>query len=161
MRTISPDTPLVNSVGAFLREYPASRPTNVLKDLALRTMKVVMVDDSPADCRLCRELLGEVYGSALQFFESHGAAEGLETCRTMQPDCVLLDYKLPDMTGLEFLAQLCPEDSSATPRYAIVVLTGMASEQIAVQAMRSGAQDYLVKGRISAEGLSMAVRKAT
>jgi two-component sensor histidine kinase len=120
-----------------------------------------MVDDSPADCRLCRELLSEVYGSDLQFFESHGAARGLEICRTSAPDCVLLDYKLPDMTGLEFLAQLCPEASHATPTFAVVMLTGMASEQVAVQAMRSGAQDYLVKDRITAEGLSLAVRKAT
>jgi two-component sensor histidine kinase len=124
-------------------------------------MKVVMVDDSPADCRLCHELLSEVYGSELEFFESHGTVQGLETCRTVAPDCVLLDYKLPDMTGLEFLAQLCPEGSVATPTFAVVMLTGIASEQVAARAMRSGAQDYLVKDRITAEGLSLAVRKAT
>jgi two-component sensor histidine kinase len=124
-------------------------------------MKVVMVDDSPADCRLCQELLGEVYGSDLQFFKSHGAAQGLELCRTVAPDCVLLDYKLPDMTGLEFLAQLCPEESVATPKFAVVMLTGMASERVAAKAMRAGAQDYLLKERITAEGLSLAVRKAT
>jgi two-component sensor histidine kinase len=124
-------------------------------------MKVVMVDDSPADCRLCQELLGEVYGSELEFFESHGAAQGLETCRTVTPDCVLLDYKLPDMTGLEFLAQLCPKDSVATPKFAVVMLTGVASEQVAAKAMRAGAQDYLVKDPITAEGLGLAVRKAT
>ncbi len=124
-------------------------------------MKVVMVDDSPADCRLCHELLADVYGSELDFFESHGAAQGLETCRIVEPDCVLLDYKLPDMTGLEFLGRLCPEDTVATPSFAVVMLTGMASEQVAVQAMRAGAQDYLVKDRITAESLSLAVRKAT
>jgi two-component sensor histidine kinase len=124
-------------------------------------MKVVMVDDSPADRRLCRELLVDVYGSELEFFEANGAAAGLATCRTTAPDCVLLDYKLPDMTGLEFLAQLCPDGSSATPEFAVVMLTGLASEQIAEQAMKSGAQDYLVKDSITAEGLSLAIRKAT
>ena len=78
-----------------------------------------MVDDSPADCRLCQELLGEVYGSEFEFIESYGAAEGLEACRTMAPDCVLLEYQLPDMTGLEFLAQLCPEETVATPKFAV------------------------------------------
>jgi len=120
-----------------------------------------MVDDSPADCRLCHELLGDVYGSDLEFFESHGAAQGLETCRIVAPDCVLLDYKLPDMTGLEFLSLLCPQDTVAMPTFAVVMLTGLASEQVAAQAMRSGAQDYLVKDSIDAEGLSLAVRKAT
>jgi len=123
-------------------------------------MKVVMVDDAPADCRLCQELLGELYGSALEFFESHGAEQGLEMCRTRAPDCVLLDYKLPDMTGLEFLAHLYPEDTVATPKFAVVMLTGMASEQVAAKAMRAGAQDYLMKDTITAEGLSLAVRKA-
>jgi two-component sensor histidine kinase/CheY-like chemotaxis protein len=124
-------------------------------------MKVVMVDDSPVDCRLCRELLSEAYGFALEFFESHGAEQGLEMCRTLAPDCVLLDYKLPDMTGLEFLAQLYPEDTIATPKFAVVMLTGMASEQVAAKAMRAGAQDYLMKDTITAEGLRLAVRKAT
>ena len=65
------------------------------------------------------------------------------------------------MTGLEFLAQLCPEDTVSTPRFAVVMLTGMASEEVAGKALRAGAQDYLVKDRITAEGLSLAVRKAT
>jgi two-component sensor histidine kinase len=120
-----------------------------------------MVDDNPADRRLCQVLLGEVYGPELEFFETSGAAQGLETCRRVVPDCILLDYKLPDMTGLEFLAQLCPEGSGTSPNIAVVMLTGLASEQVAVKAMKAGAHDYLVKDRITAEGLSMAVRKAT
>jgi two-component sensor histidine kinase len=124
-------------------------------------MKVVMVDDSAADRRLCQVLLAEVYGSELEFFEAGCAAQGFKTCRAVMPDCVLLDYKLPDMTGLEFLSELCPEDAVLTPTVAVVMLTGIASEQVAVRAMRAGAHDYLEKDRISAEGLSMAVRKAT
>lgn len=120
-----------------------------------------MVDDSPADCRLCHELLGEVYGPELEFLESHGGEEGLALCRSANPDCVLLDYKLPDMTGLEFLSQLCAEELVGAPRFAVVMLTGLVSEQIAAKAMRAGAQDYLVKDRMDAEALSLAVRKAT
>jgi two-component sensor histidine kinase len=124
-------------------------------------MKIVMVDDSAADRRLFQILLGEVYGDHLEFVGVGGATEGLEACRRGSPDCILLDYKLPDMTGLEFLAQLCPENGSTMPEVAVVMLTGMSSEQVAVQAMRAGAQDYLVKDRISAERLSLAIRKAT
>jgi two-component sensor histidine kinase len=124
-------------------------------------MKVVMVDDSLADRRLCQVLLSEVYGQELEFFEAAGAAQGLETCLRVSPDCVLLDYRLPDMTGLEFLAQLKSLRSDSAPSTAVVMLTGISNEQVAVEAMRTGAQDYLVKDRITAEGLSMAVRKAT
>src|ERR1041385_975114 len=123
-------------------------------------MKVVMVDDSAPDRKLCRILLEEVHGPGLQFFEESEAAQGLKTCRAVAPDCVLLDYKLPDMTGLEFLSRLRAEESFEEPGFAIVVLTGLSSEMVAVEAMRSGAQDYLLKDRMSAQGLGMAIQKA-
>jgi two-component sensor histidine kinase len=120
-----------------------------------------MVDDSAPDRRLCRIFLEEVHGAGIQFFEAPDALQGLEVCRTVAPDCVLLDYKLPDMTGLEFLAKLQPEGSSTEPCFAVVMLTGMSSEEVAVEAMRSGAQDYLHKDLMSARGLAMAILKAT
>ena len=123
-------------------------------------MKVVMVDDSAADRRLCQVLLAEVYGTKLEFFEAGGAAHGLEICRSGSPDCILLDYKLPDMTGLEFLAELHPVDRNQAPHTAVVMLTGLSSEQVAVEALKSGAQDYLVKDRITADSLSMALENA-
>ena len=68
-----------------------------------------MVDDSPADCRLCKELLVEVYGSDLEFFESHGAARGLETCRTVavQDDGIgappWLEVVRPNSLGIQII----------------------------------------------------------
>ena len=60
-----------------------------------------MVDDSAADRNLCRVLLEEQHGSGLEFIEAPDATQGLDLCRTAPPDCLLLDYKLSDMTGLE------------------------------------------------------------
>lgn len=120
-----------------------------------------MVDDSPEDRKLCRTLLEEVYGPGLEFFEESEAVEGLKTCRTVGPDCVLLEYKLPDMTGLEFLAHLHSETPLNEPAFAVVMLTGLSSEQVAVEAMRSGAQDYLLKHRISGPRLGLAIQRAT
>ena len=122
-------------------------------------MKVVMVDDSSADRNLCRILLEEVHGPEVQFYGEQRAAAGLRTCKRVQPDVLLLDYKLPEMTGLEFLQKL-RENSTSNPDFAVVMLTGWASEQVAVDAMKAGAQDYLVKDRITADGLSLAVQKA-
>jgi two-component sensor histidine kinase/CheY-like chemotaxis protein len=121
-------------------------------------MKVMMVDDSAAERKLCRLLLEEAHGPQLEFFEADTAAGGLETVRAKAPDCILLDYRLPDMTGLDFLAKLSdwPEVTSA-----VVMLTGVTSEEVAVEAMKAGAQDYLVKDRITSGSLSMAIQKAT
>jgi two-component sensor histidine kinase len=123
-------------------------------------MTVVIVDDSPGDRRLCRILLEESLGSRLEFWEEGAAVNGLETCRAVVPDCVLLDYKMPDMTGLEFLARLHSGDPTTAPSVAVVMLTNLADEQVGVEAMRAGAQDYLFKDLITSESLLSAIEKA-
>ncbi len=116
-----------------------------------------MVDDSRADRRLCRSLLEEALGPRLEFWEENVAYEGLKTCRAVAPDCVLLDYKLPDMTGVEFL-DLLRQDEQSPP---VVMLTGIANEQIALEAVRAGAQDYVIKDHLTADGLIWAIHTAT
>ena len=123
-------------------------------------MKILMVDDSPVDRKLCRKLLEETHGSEFEFFEEGAAERGLETCRYVSPDCLLLDYQLPDMTGLEFLACLRASEPPGEPGFAVVMVTGMASEQVAVAALKAGAQGYLVKDRLTAEGLSQTIEQA-
>ena len=97
----------------------------------------------------------------LNISEAATGMEGLALCRSTLPDCVLLDYKLPDMTGLEFLDQLGEGSTPDAPAYAVVMLTGLATERIAVEALQAGAQDYLLKDRVSAESLRLALDKAT
>src|SRR5207244_1461981 len=123
-------------------------------------MRVVIIDDSAADRRLCRTLLQEACGPQLELIEEGTAAAGLATCRTANPDCVLIDYKLPDMTGLELLALLRAENSRVDADLAVVMITGLESGEVAAAALREGAQDYLVKDHLSAEGLRIAIVKA-
>lgn len=124
-------------------------------------MRVVIVDDSAADRRLCRLLLEETRELEAECFEAETAAAGLQTCLSVEPDCVLLDYKLPDMTGIDFLVRLRLNDPVDSPHFAVVLLTGIANDRVAVEALRAGAQDYVVKDRITADGLGLAVKKAT
>jgi CheY-like chemotaxis protein len=71
-------------------------------------------------------------------------------------DCVLLDHHLPDANGLELLADL-RQDPRAP---AVILLTGRGDEALAVEAMKRGAQDYLVKGAITAPVLARSVQHA-
>jgi two-component sensor histidine kinase len=123
-------------------------------------MKIVMVDDSLADRKLCRILLEEALGEKLEFWEASGAEDGLKTCREVAPDCILLDYNLPDMNGVAFLARWRSTDSLDAPATAVVMVTGLVNEQVAVEAMKAGAQDYLTKDRITSQGLISAIENA-
>ncbi|MEP7354475.1 MAG: response regulator [Acidobacteriota bacterium] len=111
--------------------------------------------------RLSESATGETAGivprSPVEFFEASLGIQGLELCRNIQPDCILLDYQLPDMDGLEFLAELKADRGEPC---AVVMLTGLASEQAALSALRAGAQDYLVKDCVNTETLNLAIEKA-
>ena len=71
---------------------------------------------------------------------------------------MLLDYLLPDLSGLDFLAELSGT-TGLTP-IPVVMLTGQGDESVAVQAMKTGALDYLTKPELSSDRLRLAVHSA-
>jgi len=118
-------------------------------------IRLLIVDDSPEDRELYRRLLAQDREHAYEFLEAETGEEGLALAREGGPDCLLLDYRLPDVDGLEFLARLLAE--KLVP---VIVLTGQGNEAVAVEAMKSGAQDYLLKGSVTRDRLQHAVRNA-
>ncbi|MBD2532414.1 PAS domain-containing protein [Nostoc flagelliforme FACHB-838] len=119
---------------------------------------LLIVDDSPEDRELYRRYLLRDREYSYTFLEATLGRQGLELWQQHQPDVILLDYRLPDLDGLEFLAQLQPLSQRIS--LPVIVVTGQGNEAIAVQAMKAGAQDYLVKEQISPEGLQIAVNGA-
>ena len=77
--------------------------------------------------------------------------------RTCAFDCVLLDFNLPGTDGLDFLSAVAVDGELPS---AVVLITGQGSDVIAVEAMKRGAQDYLVKDRVNASSLLRAVTQA-
>jgi len=116
---------------------------------------VLIVEDSPEDRELYRRYLLRDRDCDYTIVEASLGEEGLNLWHQHQPDAVLLDYRLPDLDGLKFLAALQTQESQ-TP-LPIVMMTGQGNEAIAVQAIKAGAQDYLVKGQITPEGLKLAL----
>ncbi len=110
--------------------------------MAAPQIRILVVEDDKVDRMACRRALMQA-PEQFVLLEAETGGEGLQLAWSERPDCVLLDHHLPDMDGLEFLRELSEEgDKMPVP---VLMLTGADNAAIAVEAMRRGARDYLVK----------------
>lgn len=127
--------------------------------MTTRQYRVLLVDDSPEDRETYQRLITRVSPDEDYLFTSADTvAEALELCRRIPFDCVLLDYLLPDGDGLSLFAGLVRENEPLL--VPVIVLTSHGDETVAVRAMKSGAQDYLSKQRLTSESLHRAMHNA-
>jgi len=112
-----------------------------------RPIEVLLIEDNPGDARLIKEMLAESGKADYQFEHADRLSQGLERLLKGGIDVVLLDLGLPDSQGLETLGKVRAQ-AAAMP---IIVLTGLDDEVTAVEAVRQGAQDYLVKGDVDSK----------
>jgi diguanylate cyclase (GGDEF)-like protein len=112
---------------------------------------VLLIEDNPGDARLIREMLAEEPGAPFRLTCAERLAQGLEllsaAAKSGGPALVLLDLSLPDSLGLETFAKVYAH----SPGVPIIVLTGTDDQTVALSAVKGGAQDYLVKGRLERE----------
>jgi len=123
------------------------------------SIPLLIVEDSPMYAEILQRLLPTL-APELQF-QTHwvDSAEKAMECLTQTPyQVVLLDYRLPGANGLEVLAQIRGQPSHEQP--AVIMLTGMGNEEIAVAAMKSGAKDYLAKDHLDVPSLLRAITSA-
>jgi PAS domain S-box-containing protein len=106
-------------------------------------IRVLLVEDDAVDRMACRRALARDPDYEFVLSEAESGREGLQLAQEQKPDCVLLDYHLPDVNGLEFLAALT--DDSGDVSIPVMMLTGTDNAAIAVEAMKRGAKDYLIK----------------
>ncbi|GAA2537578.1 PP2C family protein-serine/threonine phosphatase [Mycolicibacterium diernhoferi] len=125
---------------------------NVATAAGGRRLSLLLVEDDRADALLVEELIADTTGE-FDFVWSPSIAHAARTLTTHRPDCILLDLNLPDASGMDAVHQL----SKLDPTVPIIVLTGLNDEHFGISAVSSGAQDYLVKGRVEPDTLRRAV----
>ena len=119
-------------------------------------IKVLLIEDNPGDARLIQEMLAQVKDVIFDLEHIDRLFTGLKRLGEGGIDIVLLDLSLPDSKGLETFTEV----HSQTPTVPIIVLSGLADEEIAVKAVQEGAQDYLVKGSVDNNLLVRSIRYA-
>lgn len=118
--------------------------------------RVLLIEDNPADAYLLKEMLLQSAGGPYELSRADRMASGLEQLSHGGFDAVLLDLMLPDSDGMASLERV----QNAADKIPIIVLTGVEDEEIAVSAIRHGAQDYLVKGAVDGRAVAKAIRYA-
>ena len=113
--------------------------------------RILIIEDDRVDREIYKHCLKNSNAFQFDFVESGSAAKGIELAKSSAPECILLDFNLPDMDGLEVLPRLRGDDGRLP--CAVVMLTACGGEELAVNAMKAGAMDYLPKGQVSAEVL--------
>lgn len=147
-------------------EVHLSRPSGRLArqaqaDIGTEASRILLIEDNPRHAQLLREALGEVVPAVsglVPYDLTHvpGLAEGLERLSNQEFDVVLLDLSLPEAPGLDALVRI-RERHEDVP---VIALTARGEDDLAIQSIQAGAQDFLQKGRITGELLTRAIRAA-
>jgi diguanylate cyclase (GGDEF)-like protein len=124
--------------------------------MVISSIRTLLIEDNPADARAVRETLAEVPEAALEVVWADGLAKGLERLEGEAVDLVLLDLSLPESQGLATFATT----QECAPGVPIIVLTGLDDRELALKAVRDGAQDYLVKGQVEGPSLVRSMQHA-
>jgi signal transduction histidine kinase len=124
-----------------------------MKEKALR---ILLVEDNAGDVRLLREMFSKEKPDSFELTHLLRMSEAVVHLAKGGVDIVLLDMGLPDGHGLDTVRRA----HAAAPDVPLIVLTGLDDESLASEAMKEGAQDYLIKGQIENRALPRALRHA-
>ena len=119
-------------------------------------VRVLLIEDSAADARLIAEFLKGTLLYQFRLTHVERLKEALQRLQTTRYEVVLLDLTLPDSAGLTSLAQLL----TIAPNIPVLVLTNTDNPELAIEAVRQGAQDYLIKRQMNHEVLVRSLRYA-
>lgn len=137
---------------------PVNEDFPTLRDFAeeLKTIRVLLIEDNPGDALLMQELVSEAASEQFTMDWEASLSNGLERLKEIAIDLIVLDLSLPDSQGWETFARV----RQAAPHVALIVLSGLDDEALAVKIVQKGAQDYLVKGHVDGHSLARAMRYA-
>ncbi len=132
-------------------------PTDVAQ-LSPSHLRLFIVNDSPRDRARYIRWMQRAAPFRLDIQEMSTGTQALEACGSTPPQCILVDYQLPDMTGLDFLEHIKHSHSQAETPF--IFLTGHGNEEIAAQAIKLGVQDYFINNTLSEEFLWRHIQQA-
>ncbi len=120
------------------------------------TLKILLIEDNLAEARLLQEFIKLTKSQNFSLVHVQKLQEGINKLNNEKYDVILLDLTLPDSQGLSSIPQLLQQN----PSNPIIVLTNTNDEELAIEAVKQGAQDYLVKRHVNPDILVRSCRYA-
>lgn len=124
--------------------------------MPISSIRTLLIEDNPADVRVIQEALSEFPETPFVLDWVDALAKGLQKLNAEPADLVLLDLHLPDSRGIDTFSTI----HACAPAVPIVVLTVLDDNDLALRAVRDGAQDYLVKGQTNCRTLVRSMQYA-
>src|SRR5687768_11303883 len=121
-----------------------------------KKITVLLIEDNPADALLIKHIIKEIEWLSVDLVNVDSLTKAFPLIQSLPIDLILLDLMLPDSSGIYTFDKLIAYHDQIP----IVVLSGIDSREIALEAIKEGAQDYLVKGEIEAKLLERTIRYA-
>lgn len=122
----------------------------------MTAIPLLLVEDDPADARVVQAFLNGAAGAPFRVRRVMRLKEALEILESEGFQAILLDLTLPDSRGLDSVRAV----REAAPHIPLVVMTGLEDEQVALEAVQGGAQDFLVKGKVDSHLLARSLHYA-
>lgn len=119
-------------------------------------VRILLVEDNQADARLIFHMLNEERAGGVDVEIAESLESALASLSGKEFDIVLLDLTLPDSRGLDTFERIEAEARNVP----IIIITGLTDEELAITAVRKGAQDYLLKGDVESRLLLRAIQYA-
>jgi len=115
--------------------------------------RILYVEDNSTDVLIMKRLLEDIFPQGYELTNTPIGSTGMSKVKNEYYDFVILDYKLPRMTGLEILGQM-KKESIDIP---VIFVTGQGDDEIAVKALKTGAYDYLIKGNLDSKESKLSI----
>lgn len=137
---------------------PPNKPSGLTEDFAVEPWgtNILLVEDDPSEAATVRAMLQKPPSDQFHITHVESAAKAEHALGVQDFSVVLLDLSLPDAKGLAPLEMLI----GAAPDVPVVVMSGLQDQRLAVEAVESGAQDFLMKRHVSARTLAQSLRYA-
>lgn len=116
-------------------------------------INILLVEDNPGDVRLLDVYLKSSFNNTFSLYTTELLSKGLEMLEHNTFNIIILDLSLPDSEGLDTFKKVY----SHSPHIPIIVLTGFEDESTGINAMKLGAQDFLIKGSVNGKELSRSI----